>query len=236
MSPAAACASETADETDAGSTQDAAVGDSTTTSAESADSTGDEGTSTSVEQAPGESWDDMTGWSGTSFGRVRTLFFDRAFSFDAPEGARLLCPPAPTHTGISVLGEDVPMTGPIPGASVPAGLHGFMLGDATVDDTVATLVAGLEDPTEPQQTSVGGAPGLTFDGTAPESADTMYISQTGDCTAKFDLGESWRFWVVDVDGRPVTLALYAPTADFETYAAELQPVVDSIEWQALGNG
>lgn len=64
----------------------------------------------------------------------------------------------------------------------------------------------------------------------------MYISPPGDCSAKFDLGEAWRFWVVDVDGRPVVPALYAPSTDFEVDAAELQPIVDSIEWQALTDG
>lgn len=232
MGAASACASDTADEPSAESMEQVAVGDTTTTSAASS---GDQDTSTSVEPVPDDPWDDITGWSGASFGRVRTLFFDRAFSFDAPEGARLLCPPAPTHTGVSVRGENVALTGPIPGATVPAGLHAFMLADSTVEETVATLAAGLEAATEPQPTSVGGAPGLTFDATAPETAETMYISPTGDCSAKFDLGEAWRFWIVDVDGRPVTLALYAPATDFEVYAAELRPVIDSIKWQALSN-
>ena len=64
----------------------------------------------------------------------------------------------------------------------------------------------------------------------------MYVSATGDCSAKFDLGEAWRIWVVDVDSQPVTLALYAPSDDFEVYASELEPIIESIEWQAVQSG
>jgi len=191
--------------------------------------------SSSTPEEEDDDWDAITGWSGVSFGTVRTLFFEPAFTFDAPEGAVLLCPPGPTHTGIST--RTGTATGPlVPSGGVPAGLHALVLADSTVDETVTTLTAGVASPTDPQPTTVGGVAGLTFDGAAPEDAGTLYISPSGDCTMKFDIAERLRFWVVEPDGVPVVFALYAPSDDFETYAAELQPVIDSVRWRTLNVG
>ena len=76
------------------------------------------------------------------------------------------------------------------------------LADETTEETVATLSAGVAEPTEPVSTTIGGAEGVSFDASAPENADTMYLSSSGDCSVKFDIGERLRFWVVDVDGDP----------------------------------
>jgi len=228
----AACSSETPDVSAADAAETTVASGETSTSSEVPNETTEPTPSEETDEA-GDVWDDIDGWSGWSFGTVRTIHFEAPFTFNAPEGSNLLCLTGPTHTGITTRGDG--KGGPTPSGSWPSGLVAFLLADATVDATVSTIADGVAEPTEPQPTDVGGALGLTFDGAAPESAGTLYLSPEGGCTFKFDIAERLRFWVVDVDGVPVTLALYAPAEDFDAHLAELQPVVDSIEWRALGD-
>lgn len=224
-----ACSAETqvASAADEPTTPSADVAETTSTSEAS-----DDGTSSAESTAADDGWEDITGWSGATFGTVRALFFEPAFTFEAPEGAVLLCPPGPTHTGVSLRGENVTIS-PVPSAVVPSGLHALRLADETIDETVATLTAGVAEPTEPTPATIGGAEGVTFDASAPEAAETLYINSTGDCSVKFDIAERLRFWVVDVDGVPVTFVAWASAAEFDAEMAGLQPIIESVSWRAL---
>jgi hypothetical protein len=213
-----------------------AADESTTTNADATDTTSssepsDDGTSSTASAAEDDGWEDITGWSGATFGMVRALFFEPAFTFEVPDGAVLLCPPGPTHTGVSLRSENVTIS-PVPSAVVPSGLHALRLADETTDDTVATLTEGVSEPTEPTPTAIGGAEGVTFDASAPEAAETLYISSPGDCSVKFDIAERLRFWVVDVDGVPVTFVAWASAAEFDAEMAGLQPIIESVSWRA----
>lgn len=176
-------------------------------------------------------WDELPGWSGQEFGRVRALFFEPELSFEAPEGSRLLCPPGPRHAGIAVTEDGLNMS-PSPPASHPAGLLILRLGEETIDETVGVLADGVASPTDSQPVTIDSATGVTFDGTAPiDEAGTLYVSGAGDCTAKFDLGEVWRFWVVDVNDAPVTIAAYSSVDRFTDDITELEAVLTSLEWR-----
>jgi hypothetical protein len=179
-----------------------------------------------------EPWDELPGWSGQEFGRVRALFFEPELSFEAPEGSRLLCPPGPRHAGIAVTEDGLDMS-PSPPGSHPAGLLILRLGEQTVDEAVAVLADGVSAPTDPQPVTLDGATGVTFDGTAPlDEPTTLYLSPTGDCSANFDLGQAWRFWVVEVNDTPVTFAAYSSTDQFTNDIAELETVLASVEWRS----
>jgi hypothetical protein len=170
----------------------------------------------------------MPGWSGQTFGRVRALFFEPAATFDAPENSTLLCPPTPRHTGIDV---GAGAGGPVPAGGAEAGLLVMRLSDTTVDATVETIIDGLSSATAPQPDVIGGAAGVTFDWTAPAGdAGTLYIGPQSDCTLKFDAGDLWRFWVVDVDQTPVTFAVWGTSTDFDRSASDLEGVVRTFEW------
>jgi hypothetical protein len=75
---------------------------------------------------------------------------------------------------------------------------------------------------------------VTFDGTRSDNDSVLFIDDPGNCLVKFDRGEMWRFWVVDVGGTPVTIVFFSPATEFDLLAAEAQAMVDSIDFRDFG--
>ena len=108
----------------------------------------------------------------------------------------------------------------------------------TVDETVAAIASEAGSSTAPTQTLIGGAPTVTFDATTAAEVDNSASVfnwsdiHGGPCEMVWGVeGTPWRFWVVDVAGDVVTIGLFAIDGGLEDYAAEFQPILDSIVWR-----
>jgi hypothetical protein len=102
---------------------------------------------------------------------------------------------------------------------------------ASVTDTVARISAlpnlSVASVTE---TTLGGVSAKRIDVTA--SANVIFCaSQTAPpVETYFDPGDRGQIYVVAPEGVTVLVAVLSPAADFTAFAAEAQPVLDSITW------
>jgi hypothetical protein len=111
------------------------------------------------------------------------------------------------------------------------------LGVDSVEATVAMIEASATSVTPPAPTTIGGAPAVSFDA-EPGEGRIVPDDPAGDGAAALNWakGSAWRFWVVDVDGAVVTIALLEDPLGpgrFDEALELLQPVLDSITWRAL---
>ena len=85
-------------------------------------------------------------------------------------------------------------------------------------------VTPIDDPIE-----IDGRDALVFD-IANTGTETMVLLGLGDTSGMYSLDPeaSVRMHWIDIDGTPFILALEAPTASFEAFLAEAQPILDSI--------
>lgn len=161
---------------------------------------------------------DIPVWDGTTSGEVRTESFQPGFTLVVPDGWARDCPDSP------ILVDMVPA-----GMTPLASTMGVWAQDFdSVEETVAHLMEAPADHTDPEPASVGGAEGLTFD-SVPGSDYTIFEAPNS-CIFSMAAGETWRFWVVDVDGAIVTFALFAPSDQLEDIANQAREILDSVVW------
>ncbi|RZV46908.1 MAG: hypothetical protein EX269_06060 [Acidimicrobiales bacterium] len=103
--------------------------------------------------------------------------------------------------------------------------------ESTVEQTAEAIAASMALPLEFEPITVGGAEGVAFGGDTPESATDALWGGFG--AIPFNRGETWRFWIVDVDSEVVTFALFSTKNDVELYLPMIQEVVDSVVWKDL---
>lgn len=126
------------------------------------------------------------------------------------------------------------------------------LEDKEIPETPKDMVSWLRNNPEleaeaPEATSVGGEKGESFDvvvsgGLAEDSAQCVtyfepcvpLFRNAANPGSYYDLAQSEkaRFVVLeDVEGEQVTIALTAPTVEFEEFAPQAQKVLDTVKWK-----
>lgn len=185
-------------------------------------STGPPRTTTTL-SAEDELWDAIPGWSGIEWGQVRSINFEPALKFIAPDGWNINCLPSPEVFGMGLS----PDLGP------PPKLMFLRLNFGTAQETADRLIGMAATATEPVPTEVGGAQTLSFDAFTPDEDPGFFFSNLTSCDIGFRVGDVWRFWIIDVGGETVTVAAYSDFDDFDDFAAEAQTVIDSVVWKDL---
>ena len=114
--------------------------------------------------------------------------------------------------------------------------------EATIPSGATDLIAWFQDNpvltvSAPVATSVGGVAATQFDVTATVPAECsfgvvfLFPSPSGQGHFVLETGEVARFFVLEVGGETLMFAIDAlPGADFETFVAKAQPVIDSIRF------
>ncbi|MBT8208200.1 MAG: hypothetical protein HKN94_13045 [Acidimicrobiales bacterium] len=205
----------------------------TTTTVESTTSTSTPEVSSTA--AVVDAWEEQTVWSGFEWGRVRTIRFEPDLSFVAPElsGKTFFCPESATGFAIE---PDRPGATPGVGSAV---LRFRRLNAGSLEETVEQIQLSAASSTAPRPTTVGGVDAITFDAEPGEGAIVDTDPDKLNCHLIWDFGPAWRFWVVDVDGDVVTIALMVGKTPepltLEGAAELLEPVVDSVQWRVLAS-
>lgn len=165
-----------------------------------------------------DEWEEIKAWRGGPAGEYRTSTFEPAFKFTTPATFSAVGECADSVAVVKTQGDE---------------FFGFLFFkqeaeavDAVVESWQRFEQLSLSDP---EETSIGGAEGVTLTGTVE---DTLLISDPcGEGSLGVSPGTEMTLYIVNVNGQPVTIWVdEIPRVSNE----DIQGFLNSITWKALG--
>jgi hypothetical protein len=126
----------------------------------------------------------------------------------------------------------------------PNGYGAFVIEspELTVDGWMERIMGQPNlDASEPEATEVGGAPGFSFDARVGNATEGLVCGDAGFCVSIAEIPEHEYGWVVlkgypnririvDVNGTAVLVTAEATEAAFESFVAQFEEVLATVEW------
>jgi hypothetical protein len=104
-------------------------------------------------------------------------------------------------------------------------------GPSSIDGWMNKLAAGGATVGEPFMADIGGIPATVVDSVNEAGAFTLAENLGAGVPPLFsEVGDSIRIYVVDIDGKPVTIGVTTGTDNFESWIAEVEPLLATMQW------